>query len=61
MSAPTTSLSSIELRERLNSDAPPRLLDVRTPAEYETAHIAGAYNSIEPYAASEFVARLGEA
>lgn len=44
MSAPTTSLSSIELRDRLNSDAPPRLLDVRTPAEFETAHIAGAYN-----------------
>ncbi len=45
MSAPTTpSLSSIELRERLGSDTPPQLLDVRTPAEYETAHIAGAYN-----------------
>lgn len=33
-----------ELRERLNSSAAPRLIDVRTPAEFETAHIPGAYN-----------------
>jgi rhodanese-related sulfurtransferase len=44
MSAPTTSVSSTELRDRLTSDNPPRLLDVRTPAEFETAHIAGAFN-----------------
>lgn len=32
------------LRERLNTGAAPRLLDVRTPAEFETAHIPGSYN-----------------
>jgi rhodanese-related sulfurtransferase len=31
------------LRSRLDGD-PPRILDVRTPAEFETAHIPGAYN-----------------
>ena len=45
MAAPTaTTVSPTELRDRLNSAAPPRLLDVRTPGEFETAHIAGAYN-----------------
>ena len=43
MSIPAT-LDSGELRERLNSSEPPRLIDVRTPAEFETAHIPGAYN-----------------
>jgi len=43
MTAPTT-IDSHDLRERLNSAAPPRVLDVRTPSEFETAHIAGAYN-----------------
>lgn len=42
MSTPV--LTSTELRDRLSSAAPPRLLDVRTPAEYETGHIEGAYN-----------------
>lgn len=42
--AAATSVSSADLRDRLNSGAPPRLLDVRTPAEFETAHIPGAYN-----------------
>ena len=32
------------LRARLNGAVPPRLLDVRTPAEFESAHIAGSYN-----------------
>jgi rhodanese-related sulfurtransferase len=31
------------LRSRLDEDAP-RILDVRTPAEFETAHIPGSYN-----------------
>jgi rhodanese-related sulfurtransferase len=44
MGATATTVSSEELRDRLASDAPPRLLDVRTAAEFETAHIAGAYN-----------------
>jgi rhodanese-related sulfurtransferase len=32
------------LRERLAAADPPRLIDVRTPAEFETAHIPGARN-----------------
>jgi rhodanese-related sulfurtransferase len=32
------------LIERLGSATPPRLIDVRTPAEFETVHIPGAYN-----------------
>jgi rhodanese-related sulfurtransferase len=32
------------LQERLTTDDSPRILDVRTPAEFETAHIPGAYN-----------------
>lgn len=32
------------LQERLNSDNPPRILDVRTPAEFENVHIPGSYN-----------------
>jgi rhodanese-related sulfurtransferase len=32
------------LRERLDAADPPRLIDVRTPAEFETAHIPGAHN-----------------
>ncbi len=43
MSASAT-VSPAELRDRLSSDTPPRLLDVRSPAEFEAAHIAGAYN-----------------
>jgi rhodanese-related sulfurtransferase len=44
MNAPTAAVTSIELRELLQSSTPPRILDVRTPAEFETAHIAGSYN-----------------
>ncbi|SCE99976.1 rhodanese-like domain-containing protein [Micromonospora mirobrigensis] len=32
------------LRELIGSGRTPRLLDVRTPAEFETVHIPGAYN-----------------
>lgn len=41
--APIT-VDSHGLTERLSSAVPPRLLDVRTPAEFETAHIPGSYN-----------------
>ena len=34
----------LELFTTLGSDATPRLLDVRTPSEFENRHIAGAYN-----------------
>jgi rhodanese-related sulfurtransferase len=43
MTAPVT-IDSQDLSERLSSAAPPRVLDVRTPGEFETAHIASAYN-----------------
>jgi rhodanese-related sulfurtransferase len=37
-------INSQHLSDRLSSAVPPRVLDVRTPGEFETAHIAGAYN-----------------
>jgi rhodanese-related sulfurtransferase len=37
-------IDSQALRALLDSAAPPRVLDVRTPGEFETVHIAGAYN-----------------
>lgn len=45
MNAPTpATIDSADLRALLDSGTPPRLLDVRTPGEFETVHIAGAYN-----------------
>lgn len=43
MTTPAT-IDSQQLSDRLGSAMPPRILDVRTPGEFETAHIAGAYN-----------------
>lgn len=43
MAAPAT-IDSHDLSQMLGSATPPRVLDVRTPGEFETAHIAGAYN-----------------
>ncbi|MGV0778503.1 rhodanese-like domain-containing protein [Mycolicibacterium elephantis] len=43
MTAPAT-IDCDNLECLLNSPTPPRVLDVRTPGEFETAHIAGAYN-----------------
>jgi rhodanese-related sulfurtransferase len=45
-STPTAArrLDAQTLQERLSSDDAPRVLDVRTPAEFENAHIPGAYN-----------------
>ncbi|MFG2058140.1 rhodanese-like domain-containing protein [Micromonospora sp. NPDC048930] len=37
-------LDATALRELIDSGRSPRLLDVRTPAEFETVHIPGAYN-----------------
>jgi rhodanese-related sulfurtransferase len=37
-------LSPVQAAEALVMEPGARLLDVRTPAEYQTAHIAGAYN-----------------
>lgn len=39
-----TMVSPAALRGLLDSADPPRLLDVRTPGEFETVHIPGAYN-----------------
>ena len=43
MTAPAT-IDSHDLHQMLGSATPPRVLDVRTPGEFETAHINGAYN-----------------
>ena len=42
-SAPIT-IDPLRLQTLLESGAAPRLLDVRTPAEFESAHIVGSYN-----------------
>jgi len=45
MNASTTAtMDSPNLRSLLDSGAPPRVLDVRTPGEFDTVHIPGAYN-----------------
>jgi rhodanese-related sulfurtransferase len=47
VNAPTAAISSTELRDLLTSTNPVkplRVLDVRTPAEFETAHIRGSHN-----------------
>ncbi|OBI10172.1 rhodanese-like domain-containing protein [Mycobacterium scrofulaceum] len=45
MNAPTTdAITSIDLRKLIESPQAPRVVDVRTPAEFETAHIAGSLN-----------------
>lgn len=43
MTAPAI-IDSQALSDLLGSALPPRVLDVRTPGEFDTAHIAGAYN-----------------
>lgn len=40
----TSTVTAVELQELLASPHPPRLVDVRTPAEFETLHIDGSYN-----------------
>ena len=41
---PTALITPAELPDRLTGDTTPTLVDVRTPAEYETAHIPGSIN-----------------
>ncbi|MFA9431086.1 rhodanese-like domain-containing protein [Egicoccus sp. AB-alg2] len=41
---PGQHLPASDLRDWLRSDGAPRVLDVRTPAEFESVHIPGAYN-----------------
>lgn len=40
----TATVTSPELNELLKHGRGPRMIDVRTPAEFETVHIPGAYN-----------------
>jgi rhodanese-related sulfurtransferase len=40
----TAAITSTELRDRIGSQTPLWIIDVRTPAEFETAHIGGSYN-----------------
>jgi rhodanese-related sulfurtransferase len=42
-STPAT-VDSLDLRALLDSSVPPRVLDVRTPGEFEAVHIPGSYN-----------------
>ncbi|MFF8812498.1 rhodanese-like domain-containing protein [Streptomyces pactum] len=42
--APSRSLTPAVLHRLLREGRAPRLLDVRTPAEFRTAHIPGSYN-----------------
>lgn len=45
MNAPLpATIDSAELRGLLQSACPPRVLDVRTPGEFEAVHLPGAYN-----------------
>lgn len=37
-------IESADLQRLLASPTPPRVLDVRTPGEFETAHLPGSYN-----------------
>ncbi|MFF8381927.1 rhodanese-like domain-containing protein [Streptomyces sp. NPDC015661] len=43
-SAPAPSLTPAALHRLVQEGRAPRLLDVRTPAEFRTAHIPGSYN-----------------
>lgn len=40
----TQPMTPAELHRRLSSAGAPRMIDVRTPGEFDTEHIAGAYN-----------------
>jgi rhodanese-related sulfurtransferase len=44
MGTTRATIDSHGLRRLLESAAPPRVLDVRTPGEFDTVHIPGAYN-----------------
>jgi rhodanese-related sulfurtransferase len=41
---PNTTIDCLTLRELLDSADPPRLIDVRTPGEFQSVHIDGSYN-----------------
>jgi rhodanese-related sulfurtransferase len=37
-------ISPADVRDRLDSDAPPRVVDIRSPAEFDREHIPGSEN-----------------
>jgi rhodanese-related sulfurtransferase len=43
MTTPTT-IDPADLRVLMQSESPPRVLDVRTPGEFDAVHMPGAYN-----------------
>jgi rhodanese-related sulfurtransferase len=61
MNAPTAgAITSTELRELLELATPACIVDVRTPAEFETAHIAGSYNVPLDKHGAEVAEHLGQ-
>lgn len=57
--APT--IAPVDLREAMESDTPPTVIDVRSVAEFSSAHIPGSYNVPLPLLAEhgeEFASRL---
>lgn len=57
--APT--IAPVDLREAMESDTPPTVIDVRSGAEFSSAHIPGSYNVPLPLLAEhgeEFASRL---
>ena len=57
--APT--IAPAELRDAMNSDTPPTVIDVRSPVEYSSVHIRGSYNVPLPLLSEhgeEFASRL---
>lgn len=56
-----STLAPADLRDALDSDTPPTVIDVRSPAEYSSVHIRGSYNVPLPLLAEhgeEFASRL---
>ena len=61
--SPPVTVTAAELKDLLESGTPPRLLDVRTPSEFKTVYIPGAYNvplGLLREHRREIVDRLGE-
>jgi rhodanese-related sulfurtransferase len=57
--APT--IAPADLRDAMDSDTPPTVIDVRSPAEYSSVHLRGSYNVPLPLLAEhgeEFASRL---
>ncbi|TWH72681.1 rhodanese-like domain-containing protein [Modestobacter roseus] len=57
---PTALITPTELADRLAGHIAPTLIDVRTPAEYETAHIPGSINIPLPLVQQQATDLAGE-